>query len=58
MDDNERVTDSGIEIKALYGPEDLNIDPAADLGTPGEFPFTRGVYPGMYRKRLWTMRQY
>lgn len=34
------------------------MDPEQDLGTPGEFPFTRGVYPDMYRGRLWTMRQY
>jgi methylmalonyl-CoA mutase N-terminal domain/subunit len=54
-----RVTDSGIEIRPLYGPEDLaGFDPQRDLGRPGEPPFTRGVYPSMYRGRLWTMRQY
>jgi len=55
----ERHTDSGIEVKALYGPDDLaGWDPATQLGAPGEAPYTRGVYPTMYRGRLWTMRQY
>jgi methylmalonyl-CoA mutase N-terminal domain/subunit len=60
MSDGERwATDAGIEIKPLYGPDDLGgWDPARDLGSPGERPFTRGVYPTMYRGRLWTMRQY
>jgi methylmalonyl-CoA mutase N-terminal domain/subunit len=54
-----RVTDSGIELKPVYRPEDVEgLDPARDLGRPGEPPFTRGVYPSMYRGRLWTMRQY
>src|SRR5690242_5756242 len=44
--------------KAIYGPDDWTGDPARDLGRPGEFPFTRGPYPGMYTSRLWTMRQY
>ncbi len=52
-------TDSGIEIKARYGPEDLaGWDPATQLGEPGKPPYTRGVYSTMYRGRLWTMRQY
>lgn len=52
-------TDSGIEVQRLYTPEDLkDFDFAAKLGFPGEFPFTRGIYPTMYRGRLWTMRQY
>ncbi|HEX6941206.1 MAG TPA: methylmalonyl-CoA mutase family protein [Longimicrobiales bacterium] len=51
-------TTSGVEIERLYDPSDVDIDYAADLGYPGEFPFTRGVYPTMYRGRLWTMRQY
>lgn len=46
------------ESKTVYGPEDWKGDPARDLGPPGRFPFTRGVYPGMYTERLWTMRQY
>ncbi|HEV8683115.1 MAG TPA: methylmalonyl-CoA mutase family protein [Actinomycetota bacterium] len=56
---DRRVTDSDIEIRPLYGPADLQgFDPERDLGRPGEPPFTRGVYPSMYRGRLWTMRQY
>src|SRR6266498_120593 len=56
---DRRVTDAGIEIRPIYGPEDLEgLDPERDLGRPGEPPFTRGVYPSMYRGRLWTMRQY
>src|ERR1039457_4344465 len=52
-------TSSGIEIKRAYDPEDLNdFDFVNDLGFPGEYPFTRGVQPTMYRGRLWTMRQY
>ncbi len=51
------TTGSGIEIDELYGPEHLEqLDPDRDLGAPGEFPFTRGPYPGMYRKRIWTRR--
>jgi methylmalonyl-CoA mutase N-terminal domain/subunit len=58
-DDVVRHTDSGIEVRALYGPEDLAAwNPAEQLGTPGAAPYTRGVYPSMYRGRLWTMRQY
>ncbi len=45
-------------MKALYTPGDWTGDPARDLGAPGAFPFTRGVYPSMYTTRLWTMRQY
>ncbi len=56
--DQEHQTDSGIEIQPVYGPDAVEIDLPRDLGAPGEFPFTRGVYPGMYRQRLWTMRQY
>ena len=54
---DRRVTDSGIEIRPLYGPDE-ELDAARDLGRPGEPPFTRGIYPNMYRGRLWTMRQY
>jgi methylmalonyl-CoA mutase N-terminal domain/subunit len=50
---------SGVEIDRLYAPEDVaSLDYAADLGWPGEFPFTRGIQPTMYRGRFWTMRQY
>jgi len=52
-------TDSGIVVKPLYTADDLaGWDPAAQLGTPGQPPYTRGVYPTMYRGKLWTMRQY
>ncbi len=52
-------TTSNIELKRLYTPLDISdIDYCNDLGFPGEFPFTRGVQPTMYRGRLWTMRQY
>jgi methylmalonyl-CoA mutase N-terminal domain/subunit len=51
-------TISGIENEPLYTPENAPVDYERDLGLPGEFPFTRGVYPSMYRGRLWTMRQF
>ncbi len=52
-------TISGIEVQPLYTPEDLKgFDPEEQLGYPGEFPYTRGVYPSMYRGSLWTMRQF
>ena len=50
---------SGLEINRVYSRDDLNgWSPEIDLGAPGEFPYTRGVYPTMYRSRLWTMRQF
>jgi len=53
------ITVSGEEIKQLYTPEDIaDLDYERDLGYPGEYPYTRGVYPTMYRGRLWTMRQF
>ncbi|MBV9670555.1 MAG: methylmalonyl-CoA mutase [Acidobacteriales bacterium] len=53
------TTSSGIEVKQQYTPKDLyGFDAARDLGNAGEYPFTRGVQPNMYRGRLWTMRQY
>jgi len=53
------VTSSDIEVPDLSTEEDLNgFDTHAKLAYPGEFPFTRGIHPGMYRSRLWTMRQY
>jgi methylmalonyl-CoA mutase N-terminal domain/subunit len=56
---DDKTTDSGIEVKALYGPVDLDgWDPGTKLGEPGKPPYTRGVYPTMYRGKLWTMRQY
>jgi methylmalonyl-CoA mutase, N-terminal domain len=57
--DDERVfTDSGIEIKPLYEEDDVAPALEERLGDPGEPPFTRGIHQGMYRDRLWTMRQY
>ena len=50
------LTPSGIELQRVYGPAQASS--AAQLGEPGEYPFTRGVHPDMYRERLWTMRQY
>ena len=59
MADDVRRTDSGIEIKPLYTADDLaGWDPDERLGLPGQAPYTRGVYPSMYRGRPWTMRQY
>src|SRR5680860_1919527 len=59
MADDVRRTDSGIEIKALYTADDLaGWSPDEQLGLPGQAPYTRGVYPSMYRGRPWTMRQY
>src|SRR5438552_4268227 len=51
-------TISGDPVRPLYTADDTSGDPDRDLGYPGEFPFTRGVYPSMYRGRLWTMRQF
>jgi len=52
-------TESGQPFEAVYGPDTLSDwDPAERLGRPGEFPYTRGVYPTMYTGRPWTMRQY
>ena len=51
-------TSSGIEIDTVYTPEDLPDFDYAQLGYPGEYPFTRGVQPNMYRGRIWTIRQY
>jgi methylmalonyl-CoA mutase N-terminal domain/subunit len=52
-------TESNLPFESVYGPDALaGFDPATQLGRPGEFPFTRGVYPTMYTGRPWTMRQY
>src|SRR6478735_7175184 len=55
---SERLSESGEPIRPIYGAGDL--DPGLDerLGNPGEYPFTRGVYPNMYVGKPWTMRQY
>jgi methylmalonyl-CoA mutase N-terminal domain/subunit len=57
-DDERRFTDSGIEVDKLYEPADIGSGLEERLGEPGQFPFTRGIHDGMYRDRLWTMRQY
>jgi methylmalonyl-CoA mutase, N-terminal domain len=57
-DDERVITDSGIEINRLYTEEDVKPGLEDRLGEPGSYPFTRGIHPGMYRDRLWTMRQY
>ncbi|MBW1803586.1 MAG: methylmalonyl-CoA mutase, partial [Deltaproteobacteria bacterium] len=57
----EVILQSGIKIKPVYGPDDLNragFDYRKDLGDPGEFPFTRSLHPQGYRSRNWTTRQY
>jgi methylmalonyl-CoA mutase, N-terminal domain len=51
-------TISGLENEPLYSPDNVDIDYDRDLGYPGVYPFTRGVYPSMYRGKLWTMRQF
>ncbi|MBC7812239.1 MAG: methylmalonyl-CoA mutase family protein [Burkholderiales bacterium] len=53
------TTSSGIPLDPIYTPDDIaNIDPDTDLNFPGEYPYTRGIQPTMYRSRFWTMRQY
>src|SRR5213083_1082683 len=49
---------SGLENEPLYAPDGVEVDYERDLGYPGVYPFTRGVYPSMYRGKLWTMRQF
>ncbi len=56
--DAEFSTMSGVPIKPLYTPEDVEGDYDEKLGYPGQYPYTRGVYPNMYRGRLWTVRQF
>src|SRR5512143_3355948 len=56
---NTPASPTRIPIETRYGPEALEgRDPADQLGFPGQFPYTRGTQPTMYRGRLWTMRQY
>ena len=52
------TTVSGEPVKPLYTEQDLPTEPDASIGLPGQYPYTRGVYPSMYRGRLWTMRQF
>ncbi|MEM0116872.1 MAG: methylmalonyl-CoA mutase family protein [Conexivisphaerales archaeon] len=55
----EFLTPSNIRLKAIYTPADIeDIDPLVDIGLPGEYPYTRGIHPTMYRSRLWTMRMF
>jgi len=54
----EFLSGSGIPVERLYTPADVDLDYLRDLGFPGQYPFTRGIYPTMYRGRIWTMRQY
>ncbi len=66
MSDNKKQTErqskfetlSGIEVERAYSPDNAQVDYLNDLGFPGEYPFTRGIQPTMYRGRFWTMRQY
>ena len=54
-----RESESGLPLESVYGPGDPpGFDPAVKLGEPGRYPFTRGIYPGMYTERPWTIRQY
>jgi methylmalonyl-CoA mutase, N-terminal domain len=54
-----RESESGLPVQPVYPPEALkDFDPAAELGEPGSYPYTRGIYPGMYTERPWTIRQY
>ena len=57
-DDPRRFPDSGIEVQPRYAAGDVDGELDARLGDPGAYPFTRGVHAEMYRRRLWTMRQY
>jgi methylmalonyl-CoA mutase N-terminal domain/subunit len=57
-DDPRRFTDSGIEIERVYDADDVRPGLEERLGEPGDYPFTRGIHPDMYRSRTWTMRQY
>jgi methylmalonyl-CoA mutase, N-terminal domain len=57
-DDPRRFTDSGIEVQPVYHDDDVGPGLEDRLGEPGEYPFTRGIHPDMYRSRKWTMRQY
>ena len=52
---SEYRTSSGCVVKGVYGPSDVT---SKDQSAPGEFPYTRGIHPTMYRGKLWTMRQY
>ena len=54
----DAYTESGLPVETVYGPSDVRGDYATSVGDPGSYPFTRGNFPGGYRERLWTFRQY
>lgn len=56
--EKERINSSEMKLRELYTPEDLPENADNEIGLPGEYPFTRGIYPNMYRGRLWTMRMF
>ncbi len=56
--DNPRTNSSGFELKDYYTPDDVKGSYKSKLGAPGEYPYTRGIHPDMYRGRLWTMRMF
>ena len=59
MDGDLKETNTGVKVKLFYHPEDFpRFDYETFLGNPGQYPYTRGIYPTMYRGKLWTMRQY
>jgi methylmalonyl-CoA mutase N-terminal domain/subunit len=56
---NLTESNTGVSVKLFYGPKDVTrLDYGTSLGDPGQYPYTRGIYPTMYRGKLWTMRQY
>ena len=55
---NDFTTVSGMAVPALVTPEEVRLDPVAEIGVPGEFPYVRGIHPTGYRGKLWTMRQF
>ncbi len=57
-DDGDFTSVSGRAVEPLYTPLDVSHEVQADLGLPGQYPFTRGVHPTGYRGKLWTMRQF
>jgi len=59
MVEDLKETNTGVKVKLFYGPEDMaHFEHKTSLGNPGQYPYTRGIYPTMYRGKLWTMRQY
>jgi methylmalonyl-CoA mutase N-terminal domain/subunit len=56
--DEEFKTMSGVDVKPLYTPEDVESSFEEDIGYPGVYPYTRGIHPNMYRGRTWTIRQF